>query len=187
MHPHLDSVLAALDESRQALEHATRDVAPQHSAVRPAPERWSLSEVLEHLSLAEASFTGWIASGIDKARADGLGHEAADRVPLPEAVRARLADRVNRRNAPERVQPKGDMSAEEAWNAVVEVERRLKEVLAAADGLALNEVIVEHPTLGRYNVYQWVELIAAHRRRHVDQVREIAAALGQASAQSQVP
>lgn len=179
MHPHLASVIAALDDSRHSLEQAVGDVDPAKRAVRPAPERWSLSEVLEHLSLAEASFTGWIATGIDQARQGGLGHEAAERSPLPEAVRTRLADRVNRRTAPERVQPKGEMSAEDAWNAVVEVERRLKDVLVAADGLALNDVIVEHPSLGPFNIYQWVELMAAHRRRHVEQVREIGAALKQ--------
>ena len=182
MHPHLASVLAALDDSRHDLELAVDDVDPAKRAMRPAPERWSLSEVLEHLSLAEASFTGWIASGIEKARAGGIGQEGAERSPLPEAVRARLADRVNRRVAPERVQPKGEMRAEDAWNAVVEVERRLKEVLVAADGLALNDVIVEHPSLGPFNIYQWVELMAAHRRRHVEQVREIGAALSRPSA-----
>ena len=177
VHPHLASVLAALDDSRRALELAVNDVDPVKRAVRPWPERWSLAEVLEHVSLAEASFTGWIATGIERARAGGLGHEAAERSPLPEAVRARLADRVHRRVAPARVQPKGDMSAEDAWSAVVEVERRLKEVLAAADGLALNDVSVDHPAFGALNIYQWVELMAAHRRRHVDQVREIGAAL----------
>jgi hypothetical protein len=177
VHPHLASVLAALDDSRRALEQAAEAVDPAKRAVRPAPERWSLSEVLEHLSLAEASFTGWITTGLDNARAGGLGPEAAERSSLPEAVRARLADRVNRRVAPDRVQPKGEMSAEDAWNAFVEVERRLKEVLIAADGLALNDVIVEHPSLGPFNIYQWVELLAAHRRRHVEQVREIGAAL----------
>ena len=177
MHPHLASVIAALDDSRHSLEQAVGDVDPAKRTVRPAPERWSLTEVLEHLSLAEASFTGWISTGIEKARAGGLGQEAAERSPLPEAVRTRLADRVNRRVAPERVQPKGEMSPEEAWRAVVEVERGLKEVLVAADGLALNDVIVEHPSLGPFNIYQWVELMAAHRRRHVEQVREIAAAL----------
>jgi hypothetical protein len=176
-----------LDESRHSLEQAVDDIASAKRALRPAPERWSLSEVLEHLSLAEASFTGWIASGIDKARAGGIGQEGAERSPLPEAVRARLADRVNRRVAPERVQPKGEMSADDAWKAVVEVERRLKDVLVAADGLALNEVIVEHPALGPFNVYQWVELMAAHRRRHVEQVREIAAALRGPSAPGEMP
>jgi len=178
MHPHLASVLAALDESRGSLEQAVHDFDPDKRALRPAPDRWSVSEVLEHLSLVEASFTAWIASGIEKAKDSGLGREAAERAPLPDAVRARFADRVNRRTAPERVQPKGEMTAEEAWSAVLEVERRLKEVLVAADGLALNEVVVEHPSLGPFNVYQWVELMAAHRRRHVEQVREIAMALG---------
>lgn len=175
-------MLAALDDSRHDLELAVNDVDPAKRAMRPAPERWSLSEVLEHLSLAEASFTGWIASGIEKARTGGIGPEGAERSPLPEAVRTRLADRVNRRVAPERVQPKGEMRAGDAWNAVVEVERRLKEVLVAADGLALNDVIVEHPSLGPFNIYQWVELMAAHRRRHVEQVREIGAALSGQSA-----
>jgi hypothetical protein len=177
VNPHLASVLAALDDSRHALEQAVKDIDPSRRATRPAPERWSLAELLEHLSLAEASFTGWIAAGIDKARAGGLGHEGTERAPLPEAVRERLADRVNRRVAPERVQPKGEMSPADAWNAVVEVERRLKDVLIAADGLALNQVLVEHPSLGPFNIYQWVELMAAHRRRHVEQVREIAAAV----------
>jgi hypothetical protein len=177
VHPHLASVLAALDDSRHALEQSVNDVDPAKRTVRPWPERWSLTEVLEHLSLAEAGFTGWIATGIEKARAGGIGLEGAERVPLPEAVRARLADRVNRRVAPERVQPKGEMTAEDAWNALVQVERRLKDVLGAADGLALNDVLVEHPSFGPLNVYQWVELMAAHRRRHVEQVREIGAAL----------
>jgi hypothetical protein len=187
VHPHLASVLAALDDSHHALEQAVNDVDPAKRAVRPWPERWSLAEVLEHLSLAEAAFTGWIASGIENARTSGLGQERPERSPLPEAVRARLADRVNRRVAPERVQPKGEMSAEDAWSAVVEVERRLREVLVAADGLALNDVILEHPSFGPFNVYQWVELMAAHRRRHVEQVREIGAALREVSARGQVP
>jgi hypothetical protein len=185
MHPHLASVLAALDESRHSLEQAAHDVDLDKRALRPAPDRWSLSEVLEHVSLAEANFTAWITSGIEKAKESGLGREAAERAPLPEAVRARFADRVNRRTAPERVQPKGEMTAEEAWNAVVEVEQGLKQVLTAADGLALNEVVVEHPTLGPFNIYQWVELMAAHRHRHVEQVREIAAAIARQSAPSQ--
>ena len=60
----------------------------------------------------------------------------------------------------------------------------LRTVLAEADGLALNDVIVPHPTLGDFNVYQWVELIASHRRRHAAQIEEILALLTGASAPS---
>ena len=47
----------------------------------------------------------------------------------------------------------------------------------SADGLALSGVIHDHPFFGPLNVYQWVELIAAHEMRHVAQVREAAAQL----------
>ena len=47
----------------------------------------------------------------------------------------------------------------------------------SADGLALSGVIHDHPFFGPLNVYQWVELIAAHEMRHVAQMREAAAQL----------
>jgi hypothetical protein len=173
MHRHLASVLATLDEARGALQQALDSVPAERRTEKPAPDRWSSAEVLEHISLAEAGFSSWITAGIEKARAAGLGNETAARTELPERVRTLLADRINRRQAPERVHPKGGMSAEAAWQAIAFGERRLRTVLSLADGLALNEVIIEHPALGPFNVYQWIELMAEHRRRHAAQISEI--------------
>ena len=54
---------------------------------------------------------------------------------------------------------------------------RFRASVLSADGRALSGVIHEHPFFGPLNVYQWVELIAAHEMRHVAQVREAAAQL----------
>jgi hypothetical protein len=173
MHPHLASVLASLDEASGTLKHAMESIPADRRSERPAPGRWSAAEVIEHLSLAEGGFATWITSGIEKARAAGLGNETAERTGLPDRIRTILGDRINRRQAPERVQPKGDMTADASLQALSKGERRLRTVLSLADGLALNEVIVEHPSLGPFNVYQWIELIAEHRRRHAAQIAEI--------------
>jgi hypothetical protein len=175
VHPHLNTVLTALDDARLALRRATDAIPPDRRSIRPAPERWSAAEVLEHLSLAEAGFTTWISTGVEAARERGLGAEDADRAPLADDIRNRLENRVNRRVAPERAQPKGVLDEGQAWNAILSIEERLRGVLVAADGLALNSVMVDHPTLGPFNIYQWVELMAAHRQRHVAQIDEIAA------------
>ena len=177
MHPHLAAVLASLDEASGTLKHAVDSIPPERRGERPAPGRWSAAEVIEHLSLAEGGFASWITSGIEKARAGGLGNETAERTELPDRIRTLLGDRVNRRQAPERVQPKGDMTANAALQALAKGERRLRTVLSLADGLALNEVIVEHPSLGPFNVYQWIELMAEHRRRHAAQITEIGSAM----------
>ena len=177
MHSHLSVVLATLDEARHALRQAAWAVDLSRRQIRPAPERWSAAEVLEHISLAEANFVGWICSGLDTARAQEPGTTTDARRPLPDAIRVRMADRVNRREAPERVRPTGQMDADTAWAAIESTERRLREALQEASALPLGTVVVAHPTLGPFDIYQWVELIAGHRRRHVAQLTEIAAAV----------
>lgn len=145
---------------------------------RPAPERWSTAEVLEHLSIVERLFTGRIANALEAARASGLGSEAAARVPLPEPIELRVADRVNKRNAPEPAKPTGTLDAQAAWQAIEAGHEGLRMLLGSADGLALSEVTVDHPFFGAMTVYQWVELMAAHEGRHTEQIKEIGADLG---------
>ena len=107
MHPHLTAVLADLDSAGQALRTAAAEVPKGAFALKPAQEKWSASELLEHLALAEGGFLAWIERGIATARSTGLGAEAREFTALPEQIRTVMGKRVNRRTAPERVQPKG--------------------------------------------------------------------------------
>jgi hypothetical protein len=180
MHPHVRDVFARLDEARAALKAAVETVPAARRAERPGPERWSAAEVLEHLSIAERMFRGRVAKAIEAARAAGLGTEAGTRAALPDVIETRMADRTNRRVAPEPSRPTGQVDADSAWSAIEEGHRRLRTLVQAADGLALSEVTADHHFFGALTVYQWVELIAAHEARHVEQLKEIGAALRQA-------
>ena len=191
VHPHLTAVLMTLQDARREMQHAVDRLDSSRGTLKPAPDRWCAAEVLEHIALAEGSFSGRIAAALDAAALDtartssvtpaSTTASTTTPAPLPEAVRTRLADRSNRRVAPERAQPAGDIDVATAWTRVDEVEDRLRQMLAEAQGLPLHEVIVEHPTLGSFTVYQFVELMAAHRRRHVAQLHEIADAVGGAT------
>ena len=175
MHPHLTQVFSRLDRARAALRAAVDAVAAGLQRQRPAPERWSTAEVLEHLALVEAIFIGRIAAAIEQARG-GLGPEAASCASLPEPVAARMADRANRRNAPDTAQPTGTLDVSAAWAAMEAGHDRLRGLVRRADGLALSQVTVDHPVFGSMTVYQWVELMAAHEGRHTEQIKEVAAA-----------
>jgi len=176
MHPHLTQVFSRLDQARASLRSSLEAIPVPLRHERPAPERWSAAEVLEHLSMVERFFTGRIADAIDAARAAGLGPEATGRAPLAEAVEARMADRVNTRNAPDTVKPTGTLDAPAAWAAVERGHQRLRALIGSVDGLALSQVTVDHAFFGSLTVYQWVELIAAHEGRHTEQIKEIGAA-----------
>jgi uncharacterized damage-inducible protein DinB len=181
MHPHLHHVFSRLDASRAALGAAVDSIPTPLRQQRPEPERWSVAEVLEHLSMVERIFTGRIADAISAARAGELPDERGARSPLPDAIEVRMADRVNRRTAPDAARPTGTLDSGAAWTAVESGHRRLRALVGEADGLALGQVTLEHPFFGTMTVYQFVELIAAHEARHTEQIKDIARALAGSS------
>jgi hypothetical protein len=176
MHTHLTDVLARLDRARATLRGAIDAIPPALQRQRPAADRWSAAEVLEHLTLVEAIFGGRILKALEAARS-GLSPESSPRAPLPDAVEQRMGDRVNKRQAPEPAQPTGTVDVASGWARLEGNHSNLRTALTGCDGLALSRVTLDHPFFGTMNVYQWVELMAAHEGRHTEQIREIAAAL----------
>ena len=177
MHQHLIDVLSALDSSRQALRQEMAAIPAEARSAHPAPDRWSPIEIVHHLALVETRFSAVVGGKISAALDAGLGPETQPREPLPERIRTLLANRTEKRTAPEAAMPSGDLNEAAAWAAADKARASFRSAVLSADGLALSSVIHEHPFFGPLNVYQWVELIAAHEMRHVAQVREAAAQL----------
>src|SRR6266511_132713 len=133
MHPHVADVFTQLDRSRATLRAAVDAVPSDLRSRRPGEDRWSVIEILEHLSLVEQRFAGLIALRIAEAREAGLGVEQDTRDPFPPNLRQSLGDRANRRNAPEAVHPKGALDEAEAWRAVERARELTREVVGGAD------------------------------------------------------
>ena len=175
MHPHLAAVFARLDDARATLRAAVDAIPERLRGEKPSPTRWSVNEVLEHLSIVETRFSKALGDSIAAARQAGLGPEQGERVPLPEKTETILIDRSNPRTAPEAAQPTGTLDSGVAWSALERADQLVRRTLTAADGLALSQVTYAHPFFGPLTAYQWVELLAGHRRRHAEQIREVAA------------
>jgi hypothetical protein len=173
----LGESLATLAEARKALRTAVDTVPERRRGERPAPDRWSVSEILEHLSLVEKRFAAIIALRISEAHAAGLGPERSARQPLPPNLQHMLQDRASRRTAPEAVQPSGTLDDAAAWSALERTRGELRVIVEAAEGLALSGVTHQHPLFGTLNVYQLMDFIAGHEMRHARQIDGIAEAL----------
>jgi hypothetical protein len=177
MHTHVTDVLSRLDHARATLRGSIDAIPARLQQQRPAPDRWSAAEVLEHLTMVERIFGGRIMKALDDAKA-GLAKEGQPRTPLPDAVENRMKDRVNKRQAPETAQPTGAVDVAAGWAALESNHATLRDALTGCDGLAMSQVTLDHPFFGTMTVYQWIELIAAHEGRHTEQIREIGAVLG---------
>ncbi len=177
MHPRVEEVIAFLDTNRAALRAEVERIPAALRETRPAPGRWSVAEVLEHLSLAERQIGERLGVLLSEARAAGLGPERESGPVVGAFDLTRVLDRGRPVTAGGAILPQGGLDAARAWAALEETRTALREVVLAGDGLALSEVSHTNPVLGPLNFYHWVLFVGGHEARHTAQVREIADAL----------
>jgi hypothetical protein len=178
MHPRIQELFTVLDARRSELRAAVDAVPADLRGVRPAADRWSAAEVVEHLAMVEGRMArGIFARRIEEARANGAPPERETRPIAPSFDEAGILDRTQRHAAPDAVVPAGTKDIDAAWADLQEARARLLATLSSADGLALGEIRHAHPTLGDMNLYQWALWIAGHEARHAAQIREIAGQL----------
>ena len=176
MHPRLAAVITHADTARAELLAAVDAIPEPLREARPTETAWSAAEVLEHLMRVEKGIAKLLVMKVGEVQAmPDAPREALNIADFSCPRLDVLLDRASRIDAPERVVPVGELSADAARGALLETRRSLLEQLHAADGLALSSVIHPHPFLGPLDLYEWVYFVALHERRHTAQVREIAA------------
>jgi len=175
VHPRLAELFSYLDTERRALRQ-TLDAIPEHDRnARPATDRWSVRDILEHLVNVERRVVAAVASAIAQAKDAGLEPEQERSSVVNDADRAKYLDRSRKLSAPPRTHPASSDDAEVLWTALEEVRASLKAAALTGDGLALGRVTQPHPFFGPLSVYEWLALMAGHEARHADQMREVAA------------
>jgi hypothetical protein len=177
MHPRIQEVFTVLDDTRDSLKNAIAGIAADKHGVRPSDDRWSVAEVVEHLSIVEGRIAKMLTEKIDDARISGLGPEADASPVAPMLDINTVIDRSSPITASEASQPRAGLSTADGLKLLTERRQGLRDAITSADGLALGSVELPHPRLGTLNVYQWLLFLAGHEARHTDQIREASKAL----------
>lgn len=172
----LASLFEHLDHHRANLHRAVEGIPPELRSQRPAPERWSVIELLEHLNLVERRLTYLFKQWVAEAREQGLG-PGEETHPTPPVNLEVVLNRGYQVTASESVRPQGKLDEAAAWAALEEARRDLKALVQGFEGLPLGGIIRPHPALGPLNFYQWVEFVGWHEARHTAQIRENGAVL----------
>jgi uncharacterized damage-inducible protein DinB len=181
MHPRIKELVEYLDVQRAALLDAASALPSARWTEHPAPGRWSVADLLEHLQIVERSCAGVIAKRANEARAAGHPTETSTSSKLETSDPNGLLDRSKRLEAPARVAPTGTLSADDARAGVERSRAELNAAIAVADGLELESIRHTH-RFGDLDLYQWIQFVGQHEQRHVAQMVEIVRDLGAAPA-----
>lgn len=139
--------------------------------MRPRADEWSLLEVVHHLMLAEEQ----MAQGMDAALSKPPERRFRG-LFVPMAVGAlRLGIRFP---PPASMEPRGDVSFEEAaqrWHTAREVVRAR---LEAVEGQHLRAPVVQHPLAGPLDAREVLSLTEAHLYYHLRQIERLCGPAG---------
>ena len=163
-----------LETTRVSLHAAVAAVAPELRQRRPAPDAWSVAEVLEHLAIIERRITQLITGFIAKARQSGLVEPNVPASIVQTISMAAFSDRSRKVVTPDKGLPTGALAADVAWQELETSRRELLGMLADAKSVDLSAMQHPHFIFGPLNGYQWLAFVVGHEVRHTDQIREIA-------------
>jgi hypothetical protein len=181
MHPRLAELSEHLSAQRRLLLDVASTVPSESWQTRPVEGRWSVGEICQHLHQVESSCVAVLTKRIAEAREAGHPPERETSSVLRTLDHLRVSELSRKLEAPERAQPRENPDRETAERRLAESRAALLAALEQGDGLALGDIRHTHLRFGELDLYQWCLFVAEHEKRHVSQLRELAAQLASAS------
>ena len=167
-----ERALQYLESTKKGVLDATKGLSDAQWNFKPAPDRWSVAEVMEHLAAAEDLLRGMTQEQIMKTPA-APPRDADETRKADEGVLAMVPDRSHKLQAPEPLKPTNRFgSPAAAQKHFVESRATTEEYLKNTPGLRAH---VGDSPMGKLDGYEFVLLIAAHSERHTKQMLEVKA------------
>jgi hypothetical protein len=164
-----DKALQYLELTKKNVLEATKGLSEAQWNFKPAPDRWSVAQVTEHIAAAEDLIRGVLVEKVMTAP----GEPGRDVKKTDEAVLAMVPDRTHKAQAPEPLVPTNRFgSPEGAIKHFVESRASTEDFLRTATGL--RDHVTDSP-MGKLDGYEFVLFIAAHSERHTKQINEVKA------------
>ena len=167
-------VLNWLEESRREFLAAIDGVNEQQWKWKPAPDRWSVGEVAEHIVLAEARLFANVKNAISSPANPDWEEKTKGKTEKLEAV---LAPRLGKAKAPESIVPKGEMTLAQVKERFEKQRAEIVKFTAETD-VSLKQYTVDNPFFGTLNGYQWLIYAPLHTMRHDKQIAEVKGTAG---------
>ncbi len=160
-------LLTQLQETRDIFLNSFAGVTEEQSRVKPAADRWSVLDTVEHLTTAEGIQLKLISTQRTPRPADAPNREHAFLQMIPQ--------RVHKMESPEGAKPIGRFAT------LADATEQFKKTRAGViqfleqytEDLRCSEVKHPHPAAGMVSICEMLVAMAMHAKRHAAQIEEI--------------
>ncbi len=157
-------LLAHLAMTEDWLNAEVSGLTPAQARFQMTPESWSITQVVEHLAIAEPQYWTMVE--------DSLKQPATtEKLPTTDAqILWYGIDRTDRQKTGDARVPQGKF--EEVRDALGAF-RKLRGTIREFSSTTQENLRAKKLQGGNMEVYQWVLMISTHSQRHILQIREI--------------
>ncbi len=174
----VDQAREYLERSRNRVLTVTEGLSEAQLRFKPAPDRWSIAENLEHVVIVQERILGPVREQLHQAAPLPPG---TDRRQIEAIVLERVPDRSMKAKAPAPIEPTGSWTLAETLERYTRNSSQLVEWLESTPDLrehALESAPLKFLTNGAFTMmdgYQLLLTAAGHEERHVRQIEEVKA------------
>jgi hypothetical protein len=166
-----DRALQYLESTKRNVLEATKGLSEAQWNFKPAPDRWSVAQVMEHIAASEDFIRDNLIK--EKVMASPAGPSGRDLKKTDDAVVAMVPDRTHKAQAPEPLVPNNRFgSPDGSIKHFVESRETTEQFVKTTAGL--RDHVMDGP-VGKMDDYEFVLFIAAHSERHTKQILEVKA------------
>jgi hypothetical protein len=178
--PLIDQWYEQLEQAEERVLAITADLSPAQANWKPAPERWSVAECIEHLNVIAHAYLPGLRQALLRARELGQSGSAPyGRGPLAgrfllNFMRAGPSKRKVRTMKVFRPSA-SELDPREITQRFHDVHQELRALMREADGLDLARARMRSPAsrLLSVSAAQAFEMLALHAHRHLDQAERV--------------
>ena len=169
-------IYSANEKIRENLNATLAGVLDHEAATLPDGEKWSIGQVVEHLSMVETGISMICSRMLDAAKTDGKTSDGS--FTLSDKFRENLSQLATARvEAPERVQPTGDVAIQPSLAKLTVATTALKSLRTDLESTDVTGHTFPHPYFGPLTATEWLVIAGLHERRHTSQIEGLLAKL----------
>ena len=169
----IDEIFAGIDESRSRLLACAENLRGDEAQARAGNDGWTVSEILEHVSIVEDQLTKLIGMMLSKAETAGEPAPAGLHIKPVSIEHLVERSRYEKYQAPENTRPRGGVSVADSITRMRRTRETLHALRPRLEATDLSGVRYPHPAFGPLNLYQWLIFIGVHEQRHLGQIETV--------------
>ncbi len=166
-----------IEELKRDAEDLAQGLSEAQFNWRPAPDKWSINECLEHLNITARLYWPILAEAVNGARINGWFSDGPYKRPWVGNLMIRLIEPPTRMKfkASRRFRPPADIPMAQVLAQFMAFQDRLLDLVRDANGVDLGRPRISSPgrKLFKLTLGQGFGLVTAHERRHLWQARQI--------------